>query len=182
MIPVLDKGYVQILGSTFPGNSLAQLFKDYGRRPSWQLANVVTLTLAVKCPLFVQLTLAEQGLICVAKRPPSSPEAYIPTSVEIGSPNLEANIEIAEYFKQTTESLLINQQSFKLQQCDGFVTQVLAPISLYNELVVSGSLSTWIKFISLTSLPSPIEAYREAVNNLMKGEWPQINDIIRTLT
>lgn len=164
-----------------PGNQLNAFYKEFGRKPTISLSQHVYLTLAIKCPLFVQLFLAEQNFKITAKRPPDELEAYLPTEVEIGSPDLTTNKDVSAYFEQTTEALLLNQKAFKMDQCDSFVTQILTPISSYNTLIVSGSLNEWIKLVGMTSLPAPIEAYRSAIHSLMSGEWPNINDLIRVL-
>lgn len=181
MIPVLDKGYIKLLASSFPGCKLAEFFKEYNRKPSIALANIVNLTIGIKCPLFVQLYLSDQGVSCIAQRPAQAPEAYLPTMAEIGSPDIMINQQVSDYITQTTEALFVNQDSFKMDQCDSFVTQVLTPISTYNTIVASGSLIDWMRVVTTTGLPRPIEAYRKAINDLMMGEWPNINEVMRVL-
>ena len=86
---------------------------------------------------------------------------------------------IAQDINHTTQALLINPKAYQMDGCDIFISQVMSPISIYNTLLVSGSLAQWIDFANKEGLATPIEQYRKTIEEVLLGEydflWDQFN-------
>ena len=180
MIPVLDKGFVSIVSASCSGDILNNVATEFTRgKLIPQLLTIPTLTLKIKCPLFVQLFIAENNISFLTKKGQQEIEAYVPTEVEIAGPDIETNRAIQSNIAQTTAALLINPKAYQADNCDHFISQIVSPISVYNEIVATGNLSQWIDIAATRNLPRPIEAYRKAIHSAMEAEWPHINEYIR---
>jgi glutaredoxin 2 len=130
----------------------------------------------VKCPLFVQMTLPEFGLKYTVKRSGDKPEAFVPTVDQVYAQNLEASQAIQADIAQTTAALLLNPSAYQMEHCDTFISQVISPISVYNVLIVNGSLVQWLDYLAQQGLPAPIEAYRKAIEGIFFAEYPMLKD------
>lgn len=134
------------------------------------LHEVSTLTLAIKCPLFVQLRLSTFDLTII-QTPNTELEAYVPNVGEIGTSDHNINKEISQDIEQTTAALLINPMAYQKDGCDKFASQVIMPVSTYTTLIVHGSYNEWRRFCHQTGTPSGIKAYADAVQQIMTMEW-----------
>lgn len=171
-IPALDKGYVALLSCSMSGSSFLSLKKDFFRdKLDSRLLDIPVIHLKIKCPLFVQLTFAEYSLKYITSRTQGRPEAYIPTVADVKAVDLEASEAISQDIESTTNALLINPRAYQMEGCDLFISQVISPISVYNVIVVSGTLSQWLSYISQTNLPAPIEAYRARIEEAVMSEF-----------
>lgn len=175
-IPVLDKGFVAIFACSPSGQDLFQLSKDFfrGHKDS-KLFEVAQIHILIKCPLFVQLMFSEYGLRYITKRGSDKTEAFIPTVDQVNAVSLEASEAIQRDIEQTTDALILNPKAYQTENCDLFISQVISPINIYNTLLVSGSLEQWNNFLLQQKLPSPIEAYRKAIDGLIMAEYNQIS-------
>jgi len=178
-IPVLDKGYVALRDKSMGGDDLYFLCKDFRLKPTTHLLKLCRATIQIKCPLFVKLTLCRYELIIVDSNKQKL-EAYVPSVPEIDAKDLDASERISADFKRTTEALLINPKAYQMEGCNTFISQVMSPISVYNEFVASGSLGTWLDFCLRDDLPGSIDAYREAIFAVLVAEWNQIKDIVES--
>jgi hypothetical protein len=175
-IPVLDKGYVALISSVNATDVMVDIKDEFfagellNKDDSNILSEMANMTLAIKCPLFVQLNLAKFGLKILTTRD-SKVEAYVPNETEILAPDLQTNRVIASNMFRTSEALLINPLAFQKDGCDRFISQILSPISVYNTLVVHGTLNQWVKFCEQDKLPRPIEAYRSVVTDMVTVVW-----------
>ena len=62
-IPVLDKGFVATYDTSCDGRKLNELSVEFYKRLDGKfLADTSSLTLMIKCPLFIQLNLSTFGL------------------------------------------------------------------------------------------------------------------------
>jgi len=102
-------------------------------------------------------------------------DAFTPDLTDIGSPDRETNQLIADDILRTTEALLINPNAYQEDGCDKFISQVLTPISVYNELIVDGELAEWIKFLTQENCPKPVQAYQNAIRSIINNEWKLLN-------
>lgn len=170
-IAVLDKGYVSLVASTFPAKEARALYDEYfkGQTPKG-MAQYCTAAFAIKMPLFVQLNLTKFNLKML-DTVVDTVEAFVPNETEIGSKDLESNRLISDDIQRTTDALLINPHAYIKDGCNNFTAQVIMPISIYNTVIVTGSLSDWYKFCNQSSVPNEIKAYMIAVKNLIKAEW-----------
>lgn len=134
------------------------------------LREMSTLTLVIKCPLFVQLNLSTQGFKIVTT-PVADVETFNPNVGEIGSPDLATNKVISENMKQTAEALLINPTAYQEDGCDRFISQILTPINTYTTIIVHGSYNDWKRFCNQTKVATPVKAYIKAVTQIMNAEW-----------
>jgi hypothetical protein len=134
------------------------------------LKEMSTLTLVIKCPLFVQLNLSTHDLKIISV-PPSDIEAYIPNVGEIGAPDLGTSKGISDNIRATTDALLINPRAYQDDGCDRFMSQVITPINTYTTILVHGSYNEWKKFCDKRAIPAPIKAYVKAITQIMNVEW-----------
>lgn len=174
-IPVLDKGWVALFSSSLQGEDFKHVLKTHYRGLiDHRITDMTYITLSVKCPLFVQLTFPEHNLSYSIDRSNLTSEAYIPAVNEIRAASLETSESIQQDIEQTTEALLINPKAYQEDGCDLFIAQVVSPISIYNTLLITGSLTSWIRYISQRGLPSAIEQYRSAIEGCLASEWHNV--------
>ena len=175
-ISVLDKGYVALVSTSCDGKSLKGLedsyFNNAINRELWHLAS---MTILVRCPLFKQLNFSSKCNLRVVQLPHKDLEAYIPDVSEIHTGSSEDDSEMAQYIKSSTEALLITQKALQKDKCDKFVSQVITPISVYNEVIVHGTLNEWLRYIKQKQLPKQLEAYRSAIEGIMAAEWKELD-------
>jgi hypothetical protein len=178
-INVLDKGFVALISSSNDGQRLKELqdefFKAHFQSTFLSIANA---TILFKCPLFVQLSLSKFGFKIIGiPVTEDKQEAYIPDITEIGSGTREDNIAIADDMYRTTEALLINPKAYQHDGCNRFTAQVITPVNVYTQLIVHGTLEQWLQYISQENLPNALFVYRTAVENLLKAEWKELQQI-----
>jgi len=170
-IPCLDKGYVALIDSSCTSEKLNDVAMEFFKKNNSQfLREISTLTLVIKCPLFVQLHLSTQEFKIVTV-PVTEIDAYCPNLGEVASPDVNTNRLIADNIKTTTDALLINPAAYQADGCDRFISQVLTPVSTYTTLIVHGSYNNWNKFINQQKLPLPMKSYVKAVTQIMNAEW-----------
>jgi hypothetical protein len=172
-VPVLDKGYVALVdcsNTTRKLRDIGQEFFDNGEYPT-SLEELGTLTLVIKCPLFVQLNISKFNLKII-NVPDKEQHAYSPSVGEIGSPDRTTNEEIAADISRTTSALLINPKAYQADGCDRFVSQIITPINVYTTIIVHGSYNEWCKFACQQGFtPGPIKAYHQAIEQIITSEW-----------
>lgn len=179
-LPVLDKGWVALYSTSLTKNDFTQILKSHFRGViDNRILDMTNIMLSIRCPLFVQLTFPEHGLSFSTEKNSDKPEAYIPNISEINSSSLEVSKLIQEDIENTTEALLINPQAYQKDNCDLFISQVVSPISIYNTVIVYGSLTSWMRYIEQRSLPKPIDTYRKAIEECLHGEWDQVVQAMR---
>jgi hypothetical protein len=175
-ILVLDKGYVALISSANTTKTILDIKDEFFKVETLSdddtqaIGDIATMTLAVKCPLFVQLNLSKFGLKVINTKL-DSVEAYIPNETEIHASDLETNRVIAQDIHRTTEALLINPLAYQRDGCDKFMSQIMSPVSVYNTLIVHGTLNQWMAFGKQEGLPKPIEAYRDSISDILVAEW-----------
>jgi hypothetical protein len=170
-LPCLDKGYVAYLDSSGSSAKLKDIALEFFKKTeSGFLSPLATLTVVMKCPLFVQLNLSTHNLQIVTV-PPTDVEAYCPHVGDIGAPEHDACVMIANNMAQTTDALLINPKAYQQDGCDRFVSQVLTPISTYTTIIVHGSYDEWRKFCYQNNMPGAIAAYATVLRQIMAAEW-----------
>jgi hypothetical protein len=169
-IPVLDLGYVALLDASNNTKKLRDIgLEFYGGDYPASLEKIGTLTLAFKCPIFIQLALSKHQLIIVTANQ-SGLEAYKPRINEIGCKDLQLSRDIAEDISRTTDALLINPKAYRSDGANTFISQVITPISIYTTLIVHGSYKEWCDFAYSKSI-TPISEYCEAVKQIIEAEW-----------
>ena len=170
-LPCLDKGYVAYVDSSCNSTKLNTmalgLFKKTDSRFLYDLG---TLTIVMKCPLFVQLNLSQFDLKII-NIPSSEVEAYVPNVGEVGCPDHNTAKAISDDIERTTAALLINPKAYQADGCERFASQVLTPISTYTTLIVHGSYNEWKKFSSQNGMPNGMISYADAVQQIMQMEW-----------
>jgi hypothetical protein len=176
--PVLDKGFVAPLEFSGSGK-LIQHVQDafFKTKTNMDLLKICSATLVIKCPLFVQLNLSKYGFDIIST-PSEVIEAYIPDVSMIEAESLEDKERISEYMEATTEALLLNQKGLPMDGVSPFTAQLMTPITVYNRVIVHGSLSQWILFIKQGKTPKEISLYREAVFNCLSAQWKNLKVIM----
>ena len=171
-IPVLDKGYVALISSCNTTQVLRDIDQEFfaGKYPK-VLEELGSMTIAIKCPLFVQLNLSKFNFRII-NDDSGSMEAFLPNSVQIGA-TLRSNGEvIADDISRTTAALLINPKSYQADGADRFISQIITPINVYTTLLVQGSYKEWCAFAYIqTNVPGPIKAYMMALQQIIDAEW-----------
>ena len=170
-LPTLDKGYVALLSSTNDAQKLRDILPYISNQSLSKELDISSMTLLVKCPLFVQLHLSQHSLTILNTRLQEELEAFIPNETEIGSPDLENNRLISDDVKRTTEALLINPSAYQSDGCDRFISQVLTPISTYTTIIVHGTRRNWLSLLSQDNLPYPINCYQKTIDKIYNAEW-----------
>lgn len=178
-ISVLDKGFVAPLVMSGDGRLLQDLQDKYFRtKTNIKLLEICNACLIIKCPLFVQLNLSQYGLNIITT-PSDDVEAYIPDISMIEGESLEDRQEIARYIEITTEALLLNHKGMAMDGSSRFTAQLLTPITVYNEIIVSGKLQQWLNFLKQKNLPKELEIYRSSIEGIISTSWKNIDQLIR---
>ena len=178
-IPVLDKGFVTLLSSSMDSKLFEEVSSQFmnGQSVDPRILDINTAHMLIKCPLFVQLSFSDIGLSCISQRQ-SSIEVYHPNVNEIGAKTLKDSEEIADHMKQTSDAIIMNSGTYKMDGCDTFISQINSPISVYNILLVTGTLSQYVKYCSKNNLPQPIEAYRAAIKDILLANWNSLWSVV----
>lgn len=172
-LPVLDKGYVALIDSCNTTQKLRDIDQEFffGTYPT-VLEELGSLTLVMKCPLFVQLDLSKFAFkIINTENANVDPEAYIPSPIQLGRMDREIAQAISDDIARTTAALIINPRSYQADGVDPFVAQVLSPINLYTTLIVQGTYKEWCAYAYVRKVPGPIKAYTMAVQQIIDSEW-----------
>lgn len=181
-LPVLDKGFVAFVASGMDDKTLAKLFQHYNKgNINPEFIRMATVTLVFKCPLFVNMFLYRFGLNIVGVEPADSNkeiEFFTPDEGQIRTTEGMDATEIRKHMEYMTGVLKVTQAGYVKDGCDHFVSQVNLPISVYNEVVVSGTLDQWIRFFRSKNLPSPIESYRQTSYNIVKADFRNLDQLM----
>jgi hypothetical protein len=176
-LPVLDKGYVALIDSCNTSKKLRDIDEEYfnSRFPAF-LLDLGSMTLAIKCPLFVQLNLCKFNFKVIntetsRSESPSGIEAYEPTAGEIGASDRSVSDLISEDIRKTTAALLMNPIAYRTDGADRFISQIITPLSVYTTLIVQGSYDEWCKFCDQNKAPMPIKAYMDTIKQIKDAEW-----------
>jgi hypothetical protein len=173
-IPCLDKGFVATYDTSCNSVKLNELAVEFYKRLDGKfLAENSTLTVMMKCPLFIQLNLSQFNLR-VTNLPnigSDQLESYYPNVGEIGSSDLRVCQDISDDMQRTSIALLMNHKAYQVDGCNRFMSQILTPINTYTTILVHGMYNDWNRFVSQNNVPTPIAAYTLAVDQLLKAEW-----------
>ena len=178
---VLDKGFVAMIDKS--GNAaLLQNLQDtyFQTKINVKLLDLSSATFIIKCPLFVQLNLSQFGFDIITT-PSNDIEAYLPDISSVSADTLEDRQRICNYITATTEALLLNHKGFSMDGADKFTSQMLTPINVYNELIVSGSLRKWLQYLNHTNVPLQLKEYQEAVRAHLLTEWKNLEKMAKIL-
>ena len=170
-IPCLDKGYVALLESSGTTKLLREIGEEfYGGTYPTSLEEIGTLTVAIKCPLFVQLYLSKFNLK-VINVDSTAIEYFRPNAGEVAACDIHTSEIIADDIARTADALIINPKAYQADGCERFMSQVNTPISVYTTLIVSGSYGEWCKMAFAVGVPKPIKTYTEACKQIIESEW-----------
>jgi hypothetical protein len=170
-LPCLDKGYVAHISTSCTSLTLNDVAMEFFKKDNSQfLRDLSTLTLAIKCPLFVQLALSTYDLKIIST-PVSELEYYSPNETEIGANDLATSRDISANIKDTSEALHINPKAFQEDGCERFISQILTPLNTYTTLIVRGEYNEWKRFCNQAKIPAPTKSYVRAITQVMNMEW-----------
>lgn len=170
-LPCLDLGYVAHLSTSCTSEKLNDVAMEFFKQDNSQfLRELSTLTLAVKCPLFIQLMLSTYDFK-ILSTPVTEIECYIPNVGEINANNLQVGQEILSNIKAASDALHINPKAFQADGCDKYISQVLTPLNTYTTLIVHGSYNEWKRFCNQQKVSAPVKSYIKAVTQIMNMEW-----------
>src|SRR5271166_4852377 len=173
--PILDKGFVATYDVSCGSIKLNEISAEfYKRLDSKFLADTSSLTLMIKCPLFIQLNLSTFNLKITNLPNIGSDvlETYCPNVGEIGAASLDVCQSISDDMKRTSAALLMNHKAYQTDGCNRFMAQILTPINTYTTILVFGMYNDWCRYTSQRNIPAPINAYISAVDKILKAEWP----------
>ena len=174
-IPILDNGYVALIDSHMTTQKLRDVGQEvFGGEYPVALEEFGTMTVAIKCPLFVQLYLSKFTFRIINADNTATTEAYRPNVGELGCPERLDAEAIADDISRTTDALIINPRAYQKDGCDKFISQIISPINVYTCLIVQGSYSEWCKFAyqdDAGRIPRPIRAYVESIKQIIETEW-----------
>jgi hypothetical protein len=178
-INVLDKGFVALVDSSGNAKLLQDLQDTYFKtKINLKLLELSSATFIIKCPLFVQLNLSQFGFDIVST-PSSEVEAYLPDISSVSADTLEDRQRIVNYIHATTDALLLNHKGFSMDGADHFTSQMLTPINVYNEIIVSGNLKKWIAYLNQKTLPVPLAQYQTSIKSALLTEWKNLEQLLK---
>ncbi len=175
-IPVLDKGYVALIDSCNTTQKLRDIGEEFfgGTYPT-SLEELGSMTVVMKCPLFIQLSLSKFNFKVIDANTNSrdaQADFYLPNAGEICAKQRDVCEIIADDIARTTAALQINPAAYQADGADRFISQVTTPISIYTTILVQGSYGEWCKWAYQQSfLPAPISAYTAALQQIITAEW-----------
>jgi hypothetical protein len=170
-IPVLDKGYVALLDSCNNSTKLKDINDEFFSGKALSLEELGTMTVVMRCPLFVQLALSKFSFKILNAANDLETEAYLPHAGEVGSPERGTSAIISDDIARTTAALLINPKSYQADGCGRFISQVITPINVYTTLIVHGTYNEWYKYTQQRNLPGPMRSYTDAIKQILTCEW-----------
>lgn len=170
-IPVLDKGYVALIDSCNTTAKLRDIGQEFfgGEYPT-SLEELGSMTVVMKCPLFVQLSLSKYSFKVINANK-GDIDAYIPNPGEIGAPDRSTCEVISDDLSRTTAALLINPKAYQADGCNGYISQIITPINVFTTIIVQGTYSEWCKYAYSDGFPAPIKAYSLALAQIIEAEW-----------
>lgn len=177
MIPVLDRGYVKLVGASPDQNQMLYVSSLLGGKLDDRTLALSTFLLEVKCPLFIRVQLADLGFKTLSCRSPEELEAYIPVQTDIRSPDMETDQNLQASIQQTTEALLLNVKGYTMDGCDRQAAQVIAPVSTYTTILVQADLVTLVAFFKRKGLSNVMNLYRRAFLEAAVQQWKDIKTI-----
>jgi hypothetical protein len=169
-LPCLDKGFVAVIDTSNNGQKIKEIGDELKINANFSLRGLATLTLLIKCPLFIQLNLSTFNFTIV-NTGLNDLEAYVPNQGEIGCSDASTSHAIAQDISQTTEALLINPSAYAADGCDPFISQVICPISTYTTIIVHGPLIEWTRYCTQSKTPAAVKSYIKAINQIIDSEW-----------
>lgn len=170
-IPVLDKGYVALIDSCNTTSKLRDMGSEFfnGEYPP-ALEELGSLTVVMKCPLFVQLNLSKFNFKII-NTDTRQLDIYMPNVGEIGASDRSTCEIISDDIMRTSNALLINPKAYQADGADAFISQVITPINVYTTLI-QGSYKEWCAFaFNQNKAPAPIKAYTIALQQIISAEW-----------
>lgn len=170
-LPCLDHGYVALISSSNDSKKLREIVPHLSAQSLSRESDICSMTVLIRCPLFVQIHLSHYNLIMLGTTLESTMDSFIPNEAEIGADDLQTSIAISDDIKRTTDALIINPKAYQSDGCDKFLSQVITPINIYTTILVHGSRKTWVEFINQNKLPYPIDAYRQLIKQIHDAEW-----------
>ena len=178
-ITVLDNGWVALLSASCTGNIIKEIQTYYyDIKPNRAIAAIPHATLVVRCPLFVQLYLANFDLTLRQLKGLKEKQLYVPTEVDIGAPELKDSISIRDHIKQTLEALVVSSEGYKMDGCNASAAQVVLPVSVYSDIMLSGSMAQWIEVLSHKTTTPQINQYKAVICNILLAEWPLMTQYV----
>lgn len=168
-IPVLDKGYVVLIDRTYSVMKKRALADEFFKGQLQNVDKISSMSLGIKMPLFIQLNLSKFDFKII-DIPSVDIEAFMPDQTQIQAEDLETSKLISDDIKATTEALLVNPHAYVADGCDNFMAQVIMPISLYNSVIVTGTVEEWKKFCKQSNAPKVIQAYMKTIAEIIKAD------------
>ena len=164
------EGYVAFRGSSLSETELKDIQKEFYRGVfNEKLMHLPFIHIELKCPIFVRLMFGEHGLQTLTKQD-NNLQAFIPSVDMINSGKSDVDTDIQQSIEQNTEALLLSPKGYKLDGCDVFISNMCLPISLYNTLVVSGSLHQWLNLCNKDA-PTVIKPYLREIKKVLSVEF-----------
>lgn len=170
-LPVLDKGYVALIDSCNTTKKLRDIDAEFfnSKFPP-VLLDLGSMTLVMKCPLFVQLNLSKFNFKVINVYDAGDINYYSPNPGEIGAKEISTSTAISDDLTRTTDALIVNARAYQSDGADRFISQITTPVNIYTSLIVQGSYDEWCKFCDQKA-PAPIAAYIDIVKQIKEVEW-----------
>lgn len=180
-IPVLDKGYAQLVSFAPSFSDIEKMRSEFFRGVlAPQLIETIQVFLRLKCPYFILIPLLSSGMRAISVPKPAS-EAFIPQVDDIKASDLFSSKEIRDSMAITIESLMLNQKAYTNDGCNAFVSNMTTPVCAYWEGVIFGQLKDWIRFGGAPGLHPLIKQYQKTIISCISAEYKNIDDIIRIM-
>lgn len=180
MIACLDHGFVELI-SVAPSSSNYKKIVDQmcGNKINRNLLKMPMIYFKISAPLFVINSLNSFKKITDNSY---KPLVYHPKIDEINAKDLDTSSEITSSIISTIEAGLINQLTYQEDGCNPFISTFTNTVCTYWSGVIYGDLDTWCSFFKEKHAPHQIKVYQKAVEDLLKLEYPYLDDYLRRVT
>jgi len=177
MIPCLNKGSVELLSSAPSGVQLSSIVRQMRKgQVGPHLLRIPMVYFKVTAPYFVILAMGNIRSISDASY---IPETFHPEIDDVGPVDIESREEIAESIRSTIDAGILNREMYVKDGCNRFVATVTSTIATYWSGVMYADLETWCDFYQQKHAPHQIKTYQKAVEDILRVEYPEIEDYLR---
>lgn len=177
MVPCLDKGYVELIGCSPSGKELENIIEvSLKGRVSSNLLKSTMLHFRVKAPYFVVMSMGNIRYITDAHQ---TSEVYTLELDDLGCKDLDTAKDILFSINSTIEATNINREMYIKDGCNRFVATMTSTTSTYWSGIMYADMDTWCDFYKQKHAPHQINTYQKAIEQILKVEYPRLDDYLR---
>ena len=177
---LLDKGEVSPLYLAPTGSELwMRMHSMYRGEGHLDMLEIARVGISIRAPMFIWLNLASNKIDIFLSKNDHRLDFFCPSEADIKAKDIETSRDIKRSLQMSMEAAALNVKAYQMDGCDTHLAQIGLPMATYVSGLACGSLGDWLKFLSQTSLPMPIEAYRKQVESLVEPEYANVLAAVR---